>query len=84
VRARLSLRSRALLSSVILVSATRTFVAMFVHICGAPPASVPVVAQCGACWGDKPSFVCLPTSGFGPVPEGLGTTLPGVVGVCGC
>ena len=67
----------------ILDATPRALVMLLVCVGGAASATVPVAAEGGASWVDEPSFIVLATSGFGPIPNGFGTTLSCVVGVCG-
>ena len=50
---------------------------------GAPPPVVPIAAESGAGWVDKPPLLALVTPGLGAIPKGVGATFPGVVRVRG-
>ena len=67
----------------ILVATPGALVSLLVCSGGATPAIVPIAAESGTSGGDEPPLVALATPGFGAVPEGFRSTLPGVVGLCG-
>ena len=67
----------------ILVPASGALVTLLVRVGGATSTTVPIAAQGGAGWGDESAFLAFPTPGFGPVPQGLGAALSGVVRVSG-
>ena len=77
------LSSRALLSPMILASASRTFVMLLMGAGGASSAIVPVAAKDSASRGDESSLLALVTPGLGSIPEDVGSAFPGVMRVCG-
>ena len=83
VSTRFLLSSRALLSPVILVSTSSTFVALLVGAGGASPAAVPIAAEGGTRRVDESPLIALVAPGFGTIPDGVGAALAGVMRVGG-
>ena len=67
----------------ILVSAARALVSLLMQAGQAALTVVPITVQDSASRGDEYALFAFSASGLGPIPEGVRTTLPGVMRVSG-